>query len=193
LLKGTDPDAGVDETYLSQPTTRMQLATLYSRWLAFEDEASAFTEWRGNFIDCGDGTSRAEQNTLAYYYAHPELGFIGVGDGFFEPQAQITNKQFAKIILTAMGFEYGKDFDWDEILQYVYDVGIDVGTYEDGVWNADIADYLVQSLEDEIVDTKTNFAQYLIDLGVITKEDCIKFHIGYNYHGDFLDPIQPGN
>ena len=178
---------GVTDTYLAKSSTRMQLAILNARWLAYEDEAYDFEDWDDevNFVDYDDRTSEAEWNMLAYYYNDPDLGFIGIGYDVFAPQDPITNKQLAKILLVAMGYPYGDEYDWNDILGFAADIGIDLGSSEVEITNADLADALVAALEavtafgDE--EEPMTFAQYLMDLGVVTEDDLIAAGIAYIY------------
>ena len=181
LLKGDSAD-GVTEEYLAKDSTRMQMAILYARWLGFEDEAYDFEGWSesANFVDYDDSTSQDEYNMLAFYFDDPSLGFVGTGNDMFEPQAIATNKQLAKVLLTAMGYEYGVDFDWEDVLDFAYDLEIDLGTTEYDITNQDIADALYDALSAFTVEDIT-FAQYLMELGIVTEEALIE--AGVNYLG----------
>ena len=176
---------GVTETYLAKSSTRMQLGILNARWLGYEQDAYDYEDWDDdiNFVDYDDRTSEAEWNMLAYYYADPDLGFIGIGYDVFDPQANITNKQLAKILLVAMGYPYGVDYDWEDILLFAADLGIDLGSREVGITNRELADAMVAALEsltaygDE--EEPMTFAQYLLELGIVTEEDLIAAGIAY--------------
>ncbi|MCL2057893.1 MAG: hypothetical protein FWH01_02380 [Oscillospiraceae bacterium] len=185
---------GVTDAYLAKSSTRMQLAILNGRWLAYEQEAYDFEDWDDevNFVDYDDRTSEAEWNMLAYYYADPDLGFIGIGYDVFAPQDNITNKQLAKILLVAMGYPYGVDYDWDDILLFSADVGINLGTREVGITNSGLADAMVAALESLTAfgddDEPMTFAQFLMELGVVTEEDLIAAGIAYIW-GE--EPVEP--
>ena len=189
LLKGDSAD-GVTEEYLEKDSTRMQMAILYARWLGLEEEAYDYEEWADdeNFVDYDDGTSESEYNMLAYYYFNEELGFIGTGDDMFEPQAIATNKQLAKVLLTAMGYPYGEEYDWSDILTFCASIGIDLGTTEFPITNQDIADALVDALVSFTADGET-FAQFLMGLDIIT-EEALK-ETGINYLGEPEDDDLP--
>jgi hypothetical protein len=174
LLLGTGD--GVDETYLAKTSTRMQMAILYARWIGIEAEAFAFSGWTDNFSDYDDRTSVVaganEQNMLAYYKANPDYGFIGTNSitFTFEPQASATNKQLAKILLTALGYPYGAQYNWNDILTFAYDkIGTSFGSTEQVIYNSDIADYLAAALIAKTADDEY-FYDDLIAKGVITQE-----------------------
>jgi len=186
LLKGDVPGAGVTETYLAKSSTRMQLAILNARWLGYEEDAYAFEDWDDdtNFIDYDDRTDEVEWNMLGYYYADEDLGFIGIGGDVFAPQDNITNKQLAKILLVAMGYPYGDEYAWNDILSFAAGLGISMGSSEVGIDNAAMADAIVAALEaftafENDDGEAITFAQYLLDLGIVTKEDLIKAKINY--------------
>ena len=177
---------GVTEAYLAKSSTRMQLAILNARWLGYEQEAYDFEDWddETNFVDYDDRTSEAEWNMLAYYYADEDLGFIGIGYDVFAPQDNITNKQLAKILLVAMGYPYGVEYDWDDILLFAGDIGINLGSREVGITNKAMADAIVSALESltTFVDDDGNemtFAQYLLGLGIVTEDDLKAAGIAY--------------
>ena len=184
MLKGDG--GGVTDTYLAKRSTRMQLAILSARWLGFEQEAYDFTRWNtgANFVDHNDGTSKAEWNMLAYYFADESLGFIGIGAGYFKPQDNITNKELAKILLVAMGYPYGVKYNWDNILQFAAGIGIGLGSRETGITNGGMADAIVNALESlsnysDGAGGKLTFAQYLLGLGVVAEDDLIEAGIAY--------------
>ena len=177
---------GVTEEYLDKNSTRMQLAILNARWVAFEDEAYAYEEWEDdeNFSDFDDGTNANEENMLAYYWANGDLGFIGTGNNLFEPQGPIMNTHFAKVLLVTMGYPYGDEYDMSNVLDFAYGIGIDLGTREAQINNGDIAIALYTALE-SFTAMDITFAQYLLDLEVVTEEALIEY--GINYKG-----LEPG-
>jgi len=112
---------GITEDYLKKVPTRVQAAIMILRLNGVDAEASAFTG-TDNFTDANlEAWAFAY---LAYLKAHPELGLIGTGDNMFEPTAPIDAQAYAKILLTALGYEYNKDFTWDETLAFAKEKGI---------------------------------------------------------------------
>jgi len=45
-------------------------------------------------------------------------------DGTFTPLKNVTEKEFLKMVLCALGYEYGEDFNWSSVYQMAYEVGI---------------------------------------------------------------------
>ena len=181
LLKGDSAD-GLTEEYLAKKSTRMQMAILYARWLGFEEEAYGFKDWdkSENFSDFDVDTSENEQNMLAYYNFYEELGFVGTGNNMFSTQEVATNKQFAKIILTAMGYPYDEKYDWEDILMFAAKLGINMGNTETELTNSGIVSALLQALEAKTVDDET-FAQFLLERKIITEKALNE--VGINFKG----------
>ena len=173
MLKG-ETEEGLTPEYLAQILTRMQVAILYARLVGIEEDAYDFEEWDEyeNFQDYDDRTSAPEQNMLAFFFDDPSWGFIGTGEDFFEPASSATNKQLVKILLTAMGYPYGGDYNWSNILTFARTVGIDAGSSEVPVSMSAVAEYIVMALEGVMSDGEI-FAQYLIDEGILDEDDVI--------------------
>jgi len=112
---------GITEEYLKKVPTRVQAAIMVLRLNGVDKEAESFAG-TDNFAD-SDLTAWAKPQ-LAYLKAHPEFGLIGTGDNMFEPTANIDEQAYAKILLTALGYEYNVDFTWDETLAYAAEKGI---------------------------------------------------------------------
>jgi len=112
---------GITEEYIKKVPTRVQAAIMVLRLNGVDAEAAAFTE-TDNFADAAQESWAMPY--LAYLKAHPEFGLIGTGDNMFEPTAQIDEQAYAKILLTALGYEYNIDFTWDETLAFAKDKGI---------------------------------------------------------------------
>ncbi|MBE7015615.1 MAG: hypothetical protein E7417_02195 [Ruminococcaceae bacterium] len=112
---------GITEEYIKKVPTRVQAAIMILRLNGLDAEAAAFTG-TDNFADAS--LEAWAMPYLAYLKAHPELGLIGTGDNKFEPTAEIDAQAYAKILLTALGYEYNKDFTWDETLAFAKEKGI---------------------------------------------------------------------
>ena len=114
---------GVTEEYLKKVPTRVQAAIMVLRLNGVDADAAKYVG-TDNFAD-------AELEPwafayLAYLKAHPEYGLIGTGDNMFEPGAEIDAKSYAKILLTALGYEYNIDFTWDNTIGFAEEKGITV-------------------------------------------------------------------
>jgi len=114
---------GITEEYIKKVPTRVQAAIMILRLNGLDAEAAAFTG-TDNFTDASQESWAMPY--LAYLKAHPELGLIGTGDNMFEPTANIDAQAYAKILLTALGYEYNADFTWDETIAFAKEKGITV-------------------------------------------------------------------
>jgi len=114
---------GITADYLKKVPTRVQAAIMILRLNGLDSIAAAFTG-TDNFADAS--LEAWAMPYLAYLKAHPELGLIGTGDNMFEPTANIDAQAYAKILLTALGYEYDVDFTWDQTLAFAKEKGITV-------------------------------------------------------------------
>jgi len=121
---------GITEEYIKKVPTRVQAAIMVLRLNGVDAEAAAFTG-TDNFADAN--LEPWAMPYLAYLKAHPEFGLIGTGDNMFEPTANIDEQAYAKILLTALGYEYNKDFTWDGTLAFAAEKGI--AKAESGAFN----------------------------------------------------------
>jgi len=121
---------GITEEYIKKVPTRVQAAIMVLRLNGVDKEAAAYTG-TDNFADA-DLEAWAKPY-LAYLKAHPEFGLIGTGGNKFEPTANIDEQAYAKILLTALGYEYNKDFTWDETLSFAAEK--DIAKAESGAFN----------------------------------------------------------
>jgi len=114
---------GITEEYLKKVPTRVQAVVMILRLNGVDKDAESFTG-TDNFADASLEAWAMPQ--LAYLKAHPEFGLIGTGDNMFEPTANIDAQAYAKILLTALGYEYNVDFTWDETIAFAKEKGIAV-------------------------------------------------------------------
>jgi len=155
---------GITEEYLKKVPTRVQAAIMVLRLNGVDKEAAAFTG-TDNFAD--SDLEPWASAYLAYLKAHPEFGLIGTGDNMFEPTANIDEQAYAKILLTALGYEYNVDFTWDETLAFAAEKGI--AKAESGSFNVnDLAIMTVSALNLNCKSGKTLLEE------IIAKRDGIK-------------------
>jgi len=112
---------GITEEYIKKTPTRVQAAIMVLRLNGVDKEAAEFTG-TDNFADAN--LEPWAMPYLAYLKAHPEFGLIGTGNNIFDPTAKIDEQAYAKILLTALGYEYNVDFTWNETLSFAESKGI---------------------------------------------------------------------
>jgi len=134
---------GITAEYLKKVPTRVQAAVMVLRLNGVDATAAAFTG-TDNFADA-DKEAWAKPY-LAYLKAHPEFGLIGTGDNVFDPTANIDEQAYAKILLTALGYEYNVDFTWDGTLAFAKEKGIASAT--SGAFNVNDLAVMTESIFD---------------------------------------------
>jgi len=175
VLRGTGD--GLTAEYLASKPTRYQAARLFLRLLGLEEEAIAF-EGEANFSDVealADWQLAPENKALiAYLYANSELGFIGYTDGTFRPFREITAMEYYKILLTALGYEQGVDFEYGEdMLDFAADLGLsEVADVEDFAISH-LATATVEALKAAVKDSEQTLLEKLVADGVIDEDDAI--------------------
>ena len=121
ILVGPDED-GVTEEYLDTLAMRTQAAMVNLRLFGLEEVALAF-DGEETFADTADATAYW-QPILEYLKANPGIGWVGDEGGNFLPNEYITGQAFTKILLVALGYEYGLDFDWETTMDFAGEVGL---------------------------------------------------------------------
>ncbi|NLK85886.1 MAG: esterase, partial [Clostridiaceae bacterium] len=162
VLKGDG--AGVTDTYLAKGTNRMQAAQLYLRLIGLEDEALA--ELSTDNFDDADLVYAGGQRILAYLKANPDLGWNGVGGNKFEPTGAASAQMIYKVMLEAMGYKQGVDFEWADVLTFAADKGLSKIADVTNLTNNDMATALVEALNAKVKDSDTTLAAKLVADGV---------------------------
>lgn len=161
---------GVTAEYLATAPTRMQAAIMYLRLLGLEDEALAY-EGTANFEDAGLVWAGG-QAILAYLLANPDLGWQGTVAGVtFDPLATIDAQSYYKVMLEALGYEQGVDFEWADVLTFAADKGLLAVADADPFTVADLATATVEALQAENSDGEVLIDALVAD-GIVTLADA---------------------
>ena len=163
ILKGEG--AGVTEEYLAKGTNRFQAALLYLRLIGLEDEALAFTG-EDNFEDAGL-IYKGGQRVLAYLKAKPELGWLGIGGNKFDPTGAASAQMIYKVMLEALGYKQGEDFEWAEVKDFAAEIGLSKIADVTELTNADMATAIVEALKCKVKDSDKTLADKLVEDGII--------------------------
>ena len=107
-----------------QIMTRYRAFTMQLRLLGKEEEMNKYN-WKGqpSFKDAYTAKGDFELRLMAYLFNHREFGIIGDAKGL-RPYDSVNGKEYAKVMLTALGYEYGIDYNWNNIAQKAKEVGI---------------------------------------------------------------------
>jgi len=157
---------GITEEYIKTVPTRVQAAIMVLRLNGVDAEAAAFTG-TDNFADAN--LEPWAMPYLAYLKAHPEFGLIGTGNNMFEPTAPIDEQAYAKIVLTALGYEYDKDFTWDGTLAFAAEKGI--AKAESGAFNVkDLAIMTASAFKLNCKDGSSYFEKLILERDGVADE-----------------------
>ncbi len=169
LLVGAD-EHGVTDAYAKSKPTRIQAFIVYLR-LMNESEKFEYYLWHDDDDNFDDhhGHSPFVQKGMAFAKAHPEYNWIG-SNGKFNPMAHLTARQYAKVLLTALGYEYNADFSWQTVESFAEELGLNVP--EGAFTFEEFAAMTVQALDMYVTGSTT---QKLIKrLGLDPTADTIK-------------------
>lgn len=118
---GTNPD-GTPDYDLERAPNRFEAVTMLVRLLGKEDEAKAGT-WTTPFTDLADWA----KPYVGYAYANKLTN--GISDRAFGGTATVTASQYLTFVLRALGYESGKDFQWDKAWELSDKLGFTKGQY----------------------------------------------------------------
>ena len=118
---GDNPD-GTPNFALDRGLTRQEAVTLLVRLLGKEADALAGA-WENQFTDVSE-------------WAKPYVGYAfanrltnGISATEFGSTTQVSATQYLTFVLRALGYESGKDFEWDSAWTLTDELGITVGEY----------------------------------------------------------------
>lgn len=169
VLKGEN--SGVTTEYLALGTTRLQAAILYLRLIGKEAEALAFTGTE-TFDDADEVTWAGGKAILAYLKANPSLGWQGDGTNF-DPNSQTTAQELYKVMLTAMGYVQGTDFEYANTIAFAAEKGLKLKAADGAISNDDTATILVEALKANLKDGTKTLAAKLVEAGIISKAAAV--------------------
>lgn len=99
-------------------------------------------------------------------------------NGKFEPYEYISEKAFLKMALCALGYEYGTDFNWSNVYQKAYEIGLVVDesyavkTNDNNEFKrASAVEVIYRTLNSFKKGTSTKLVMSLVDEGIFTLED----------------------
>ncbi|MGG1550881.1 hypothetical protein [Paenibacillus ferrarius] len=113
---------GVTAAYLNKAATRLQGAIMSLRLQGLETEALSY-RGASHFQDAS-GLSKENQAILGYLSAHPELGWEGASGQLFNPLAGLTAGEYDKVLLEALGYRQGVDFEFAHVSDFAAKIGL---------------------------------------------------------------------
>lgn len=76
----------------------------------------------------------------------------GYSDGTFKPKGELTDKAFIKLLLVALGYEYGVDFTWDRVYDFAVEKAlIDVAPENEApILRGDVVKLIYRALQMQV-------------------------------------------
>ncbi|MCR4436276.1 MAG: S-layer homology domain-containing protein [Clostridiales bacterium] len=174
LLKGTGGDLN-----LTAPLKRSEAAAFIVRLLGKEGEVKANVA-NSSGESFNDVSPEAWYAPYVYFCSGKKL-IDGYPDGSFNPGGRISEKEFLKMVLISLGYEYGKDFSWSTLYPQAYIAQLVSGSrYEyDSADNTDFTrgdavEVLYNALLAEVKDQNTTIIKKLIAEKAISRETALE-------------------
>ena len=173
---------GVNSVYLSEFTTRMQAIYITVRLKGEENaaltyriidsfdisESGEFFSLRGNFRDAQLVESENGRNVLAYVKANPRMGWQGDDAGNINPYGYMTSQAMYKVLLTALGYNAGDDFLWEDTVAFAGEKGMSAFAQKHGfLSNNDISVMIVEALKTRMKDSDMTLCEFLAGIGAV--------------------------
>jgi hypothetical protein len=161
---------GVTPEYLAGPATRITSAILLLKLKGLIADAEA---WNGteNFSDADTAMSLYARTVMGYLKENPAVGFVGYQDKF-TPNTVITAQEYYKVLLTALGYEQGVDFEWATVIEFAATVGLSAIADVTALTIDDFATATVEALNAEVNGTGMTLIEKLVDDGVVDIADA---------------------
>ncbi len=160
----------ITDEYVSRYATRAQGMLINLRLRGLEYQAKRFNS-TDNLQDISALNTAFWKPILAYTYAHPELGFIGDGNGNYRPSDMISGIEIIKIMLDLLGYKQGVDFEWADVKAFAESKGLTVK--EGFITNTDFAEILQETLKLNNKQGKL-FIDTLYEQGIINDQRDVK-------------------
>ena len=149
-------DGEPTEEYMQGMPLRLDMVV---SMLKMTDEYDKALSYVGTY-NFSDATEE-NYNILSYVYAYKCFGIVGDGSNRFLPYEPLTAKACYKMILSYLGYSCGKDFTWDNMDEFCYELGIgDMITIE-SITNRDMCNAIYESFYVPIKGTDTYFIDKL--------------------------------
>ena len=165
LFKGSGTDENGRPIFdLDRAPTRDEAVTMLVRLLGKENDALA-GKWSTPFTDVADWAAPY----VGYAYTNKLTN--GVSDTAYGGDRTVTASQYITFVLRALGYESGKDFQWDSAWTFSDKIGLTDGSYNSGSGDFTRGDVAIVSCSALNVKLK-NSSLTLLDL--LKKEGVVK-------------------
>ena len=188
-----DPDRGL---MLDIKVRRSDAAVFFTRLLGQEQHVkdNAQSEYATTrFPDAPEG-----KWYTPYIAFCASIGIVaGRTDGYYYPDENISEKEFANVLLKILGYEYQLDYTWDTVYEFAYDVGLfEDPSYavrkEDNreYYRRDVCDQVFAVLSLEKKDSPLLLIEELVETGAISQKAALD--LGFDLSGLGLYAAEPG-
>ncbi len=167
--------------------TRAQGATFIVRLLGMDEEVS---NNKIDYVAMNFSDVFGNDWYSAYVGYCVQEGIInGYSDGTFRPNDTLNEQAFIKMVLGAMGYEYGVDFTWNGTFAFAYEKGLvmddkyaamtgSAGDYTRG----QVVELLDHIISQPMKDGNNKMVDLLINQGLLTREEAV-------FHGYITDSV----
>jgi len=169
LLRGVGTKAdGSPDFALERAPSRAEAVTIVVRLVGME-EVALCGSWALPFTDVPDWAKRY----IGYAYSNALV--FGVGDKTFDSGSAITPTEYITLILRALGYTSGTDFEWDKAWELSDVIGITDGRYSPATvefLRGDVAEISLNALSARHKDSQETLCSMLIEAGVFTEAEA---------------------
>ncbi len=176
VIGGND---GITEDYLKATTQRYQSAIIFLRLLGLEATAKDFDASKDNFTDA-KLLAADMQKYLGYLKANPQYGWIGSGNGKFDPTSATSAQAFYKVLLEGLGYkctvgDVKGDFDYADTITFAASKGLTKVASVTKFTNADLITAVLEALPLEKNGTGKTLLKTIVESGAIKEEIANEF------------------
>ncbi|HYE12370.1 MAG TPA: Ig-like domain-containing protein, partial [Patescibacteria group bacterium] len=163
---------GVTIEYLNENPTRLQTAIMFLRLKGLEQTALAYTGTT-NFADADQVVWAGGKNIMAYLNNNPQLGWAGIGNNKFNPNVTVDAASYYKVMLEALGYKQGTDFEWTGIMAFAATKGLVKVANAANYTVNDLATATIEALKATVKGGTKTLATTLVETGVISEAAAV--------------------
>ncbi len=182
LFGGTGTDANGNPIYdLDRAPTRQEAVTMLVRLLGKAEEAKTGT-WTTPFADVDEWA----KPYVGYAYEHGLTS--GTSTTTFGGSSFMTATQYITLVLRALGYESGADFQWDQAWELSDEIGLTNGQYHSNskeFLRGDVAIISYNALSQKLKNQETALVTTLVSNGAVDGDAAVQQGLdGYNWLGN---------
>jgi hypothetical protein len=145
---------------------------MFLRLKGLEQTALSYTS-TNNFADANQVAWVGGKNIMAYLKNNPELGWAGIGANKFNPNVTVDAASYYKVMLEALGFKQGTDFQWETVIAFAATKNLTKVANDTNYVVADLATATIEALKATVKAGTKTLATTLVETGVINEAAAI--------------------